>query len=316
VIHSFTQRTQVSKARKEQPGFDDPLVFLDHVHSIGGIGIQAEIGARRQDKCKQLRSMTEAYGMYVEGSLRLPRDPADVERFTAEVASAKQAGATVLRTVMMSGRRYETFTSDAAFRKAADAAYRSLALAEPIVARERMRLAVENHKDWRAAELVAILKRLGSEHAGACVDTGNSIALLEDTMEVVEALAPWAFTSHLKDMGVQECDQGFLLSEVPLGQGILDIPKIVAILRKARPDIRLNLEMITRDPLKVPCLAERYWATFGDLPGRDLARTLAMVRAHPPRRPLPRVAGRSAEANIKAEDENIRECLAYAVGRL
>ena len=38
-------------------------------------------------------------------------------------------------------------------------------------------------------------------------------------MEVVEALAPRAFTTHFKDMALEEYEQGFLLSEVPLGTG-------------------------------------------------------------------------------------------------
>src|SRR5262249_18069033 len=156
----------------------------------------------------------------------------------------------------------------------------SLTLAEPVVARHGVRLAVENHKDLRADELVGVLKRLGSRHVGACVDTGNSIALLEDPLETAEALAPWAFTTHLKDMGVQEYEEGFLLSEVPLGEGFLDLKRVVGVLRRARPEVRFNLEMITRDPLKVPCLAPKYWATFADLPGRHLARTLALVRKH------------------------------------
>ena len=100
-------------------------------------------------------------------------------------------------------------------------------------------------------------------------------------MEVVEALAPRAFTTHFKDMGLEEYREGFLLAEVPLGTGVLDLPRVVRILRAARPEIRFNLEMITRDPLKVPCLTERYWATFPDLPGRHLARTLSLVRDHP-----------------------------------
>ena len=43
---------------------------------------------------------------------------------------------------------------------------------------------------------------LGSEHVGVCLDTGNNVALLEDPMEVVETLAPLAFTTHIKDMAV------------------------------------------------------------------------------------------------------------------
>jgi len=63
-------------------------------------------------------------------------------------------------------------------------------------------------------------------------------------------------------MAVQEYEEGFLLSEVPLGEGFLDLKKMVAILQKANPTIQFNLEMITRDTLKIPCLTPKYWATM------------------------------------------------------
>ena len=179
-----------------------------------------------------------------------------------------------------------------------------------------MRLAVENHKDWRADELLRILKQAGNDQVGVCLDTGNSMALLEDPMEVVEALAPRAFTTHFKDMAVEEYKEGFLLSEVPLGAGVLDLPRVIRVVRAARPEIRLNLEMITRDPLKVPCLSGGYWATFPELPGKEMARALSFVRGHPPARPLPRISQLAREEQLRMEDENVRQCLAFARDRL
>jgi len=176
--------------------------------------------------------------------------------------------------VMLSGRRYETFSTAAAFRRFAEASSHSLKLAAPVVARHGILLAVENHKDWRTDELLDLLKRVSSEHVGICVDLGNSIALLEDPMEVVEAYAPWALTTHVKDLGVAECAYGFLLSEVPLGTGFLDLKAMVQTLRKKKPQIRLNLEMITRDPLTVPCLRPSYWTTLDRVPARQLAAAL------------------------------------------
>jgi hypothetical protein len=117
-------------------------------------------------------------------------------------------------------------------------------------------------------------------------------------------------------MAVQEYDQGFLLAEVPLGEGFLDLRRIVRTLRAARPEIRLNLEMITRDPLEVPCLTEKYWATFAALPGRHLARSLTMVRKHAARHPLPRISGLSLEATLQAEEDNVRRSFAYARAEL
>jgi sugar phosphate isomerase/epimerase len=316
VIHSYTQRVAAAREGSQPERFDDALVFLDYCHGLGARGVQVGIGVRDEAGCEQLRTRAAAYRMDLEGIIRLPRDRDDLERFGAEVQSAKRSGATIVRTAMLSGRRYETFATAAAFRSFAEAAWKSLVLAEPIIARSGLRLAVENHKDWRADELVAILKQIDSAHVSACVDTGNSIALLEDPIEVVEALAPWALTTHLKDMAVQEYAKGFLLAEVPLGEGFLDLRRIVRTLRKARPEIPLNLEMITRDPLEIPCLTENYWATFADLSGRHLARSLTMVRDHVARQPLRRISGLSLEAKLEAEEDNVRRSFAFARAEL
>ena len=65
-----------------------------------------------------------------------------------------RAGADVVRTVASGGRRYETFDSAAAFQQFVEKSWRSLTLAEPILKKHRIRLAVENHKDWRVPELL------------------------------------------------------------------------------------------------------------------------------------------------------------------
>jgi sugar phosphate isomerase/epimerase len=320
VIHSFAVRTagDRERGRGQRSGerFSEAALFLDYARSLGARGVQVGLGSRDAAAADTLRDRAAAASMYLEGIVALPRDDADLGRFEAEVRTAKRAGVEVVRTVMLSGRRYETFTTAAAFRRFAEASSHSLKLAAPVVARHGILLAVENHKDWRADELLAILKRVGNDHVGVCLDTGNSIALLEDPMEVVEALAPRAFTTHFKDMGLEEYRYGFLLAEVPFGTGILDLPRVVRVLRSAHAPIHFNIEMITRDPLKVPCLTEGYWATFPDLPGRHLARTLALVRDHPPSRPLPRISHLPREGQLQAEDENIRRCLAFARDQL
>jgi len=249
--------------------------------------------------------------MYLEGIVRLPRDKSDADRFRRELEAAKALGVTVLRTVCLNTRRYETFATAEAFRDFARQARASLRLAEPLAARAGVRLAVENHKDWRIDEFTRLLKEFSAEHVGVCVDTGNSIALLEDPLAVAEAYAPRAFTTHFKDMAVAECEDGFLLSEVPFGTGFLDLAKVAATLRKGRPDIRFNVEMITRDPLRVPCLTRKYWATMEHVPGRELAGALARVRRHAWKKPLPRIGGLTAERQLRIEGDNVRACLDY-----
>jgi 3-oxoisoapionate decarboxylase len=117
-------------------------------------------------------------------------------------------------------------------------------------------------------------------------------------------------------MGVEETTTGFHLSEVPLGDGILDLPRMVRAIRGARPGVRFSLEMITRDPLNVPCLTEKYWSTFGDVGGAALARTLTRIRANTPRRPLPTIAGLSDEQRYGLEVELVNRSIEYAHAEL
>src|SRR5579871_5611220 len=115
VLYSFSVRLAAGR-KANAPGLSDPLTFVEHCHERGAGGVQVPIGVRDPAYIARLREKVAGYGMYLEGSVRLPQDRADVERFTAGVKTARDSGATVLRTVSLSGRRYETFATAAAFR--------------------------------------------------------------------------------------------------------------------------------------------------------------------------------------------------------
>jgi sugar phosphate isomerase/epimerase len=292
--------------------FRDTIDFIEYCHGLGAGGVQIALESKEPGFATRLRARAEAHQMYLEGQVTLPRNASDLDRFEAELRASKEAGAQIVRTTSSTGRRYETFDSAEAFRQFADRVWQSLTLAEPILKKHCLRLAIENHKDWRVAELLEILKRLNSEWIGVCLDTGNSIALLEEPMSVIEHLAPFAISSHLKDMAVQEYEDGFLLSEVALGEGFLDLKRIVALLRDANPKLQFTLEMITRDPLKIPCLTKSYFAAMPMVPAGELAAALTNVRRHAWTRPLPRTTGLNTADQLALEDENVRKCFAYA----
>ena len=312
VVHSYGHRWNSNVESKQYPGFSNAIDLIEHCHEIGAGGVQVMVRNWSQDFAKKVRDRREHLGLYIEGSIALPKDPEDATRYEAEVLAAKEAGASVIRTACLSGRRYETFQSEKAFLDFKKSSIASLRLAEPVMRKHKIKLAVENHKDWLAPELVEILKNLDSEWVGATLDFGNSIALMEDPMEVVRSLAPYLFTTHVKDMGVQESEDGFLLSEVPLGHGFLDLIKIFDICRQHSAGVRFNLEMITRDPLKIPCLTENYWPTFTGVAPEELARTLRMVRQNRHETALPRVSHLTAEQRLGVEEENIIQSLQYS----
>ena len=286
----------------------DTLEFLEHAVAVGAGGIQAALSSLEPAYLRKLRDRAVDAGMYIEVMSAMPRRD-DTSAFERTVAAAKQVGALCLRCACLGGRRYETFDTLPAWQEHAAASRIAIDRAAGIAEREKLPLAIENHKDWTAEELAAIMKSRSSEYLGVCLDTGNNIALLDDPLAVVETLAPYAISTHIKDMDVREYADGFLLSEIPLGDGMLDIQRVVATIRKARPETRMTLEMITRDPLHVPCLTEKYWKTFPDRGGEFLARTLRMVRSRENQRKLPSLAGLDRAAQLRLEDDNVRRCL-------
>ena len=316
VVHSYASRWNSKVESKKYPGFMNAIDLLEHSHEIGAGGIQVVIKDWTIDFGKKVRDRREKLGMYLEGSLGVPGKPEDVAKFEQEVIAAKEAGAQIIRTVCTSGRRYEVYHSASDFEDARKKALASIQLAEPVLKKNKIKLAVENHKDWRANELVEIMKQIGSEWVGVTLDFGNSIALMEDPMQVITTLAPYLLTTHVKDMGLDEYEDGILLSEVPLGKGILDLPKIISICNQHNSKTTFNLEMITRDPLQVPCLKDDYWATFGSVGGTELARTLRESRQHKFKPSLPRVSQLSVEEKLAAEEQNIIECLDYSKNTL
>jgi sugar phosphate isomerase/epimerase len=251
--------------------------------------------------------------------VRLPKSASDLPEFERTIQTAKEVNAVCMHAAM-TGRRYEDFDTLAAFQASFAQNKQSVLLAEPVLKKHRVKLAIENHKGWRAAEQAAWLKAVGSEYVGVCFDFGNNISLCEDPAESVRLLAPFTFFCHMKDMAVEMYEDGFLLSEVALGEGLLDIPGMVTLLQKHDPEMIMGLEMITRDPLKIPVFTDKYWVSFSDpsspLSGSDLAHTLMLVKKHPPKQPLPRTSGLSTEAQLSLEDGCIARSVDYARSHL
>jgi 3-oxoisoapionate decarboxylase len=298
----------------------DRLMLL--AADIGAAGAHGGMPDVSFEWARRTRRLKEELDMYLEIQTFLPcpdlgeRPRPDPAGFEHAVKVAKEAGATSLRVVCLLGRRYELMTSLADWKDAVAGFHRQIAAAVPIVERHRMPLGIENHKDWRVEQQLALLEQYGSEYLGVCLDTGNNLAVLDDPIETVEKLAPWTFNVHFKDMAMEECESGFLLSEVPLGEGMLDMPRITETIRRARPDVRFSLEMIVRDPLLVPCLTDRFWASFDDVNGIHLARALSRIRTSRRGAPLPRITGLDPDQRLALEHELVDRSIKYAAEHL
>jgi sugar phosphate isomerase/epimerase len=106
-------------------------------------------------------------------------------------------------------------------------------------------LAIENHIDLLADELVEVLTTIDSPWLGVCLDTANNLRMIEDPMVAVKKLAPFARASHIKDITAKRGNprEFAFWPSVPLGKGLIDIPEALRLLREARFDGLLALEI-------------------------------------------------------------------------
>jgi 3-oxoisoapionate decarboxylase len=289
-------------------------LLLDLCARFGSGGAQldwSQLESREPDYLAKLRKRTETESLVLE--LSVPSSTLKSPEAYDEMARVAGAlGVSRVRIALLYGRRYESFKTREEWTAWASSWKTTLVGMKATVERHPILVGIENHKDFHAAELAELLQLIDSPKVGACVDFGNNLALLEEPLETLRQLAPFVVTTHLKDMAVKPTANGFELSEVPLGEGVLPLADMIRTLRQHRPDVHLCLEMLTRDPLEVPYREARYWITLDRPPADRVAAFEHDVLARAWTGDLPHITGLSPADQIALEDEHVRRSMAYA----
>src|SRR5436309_2927954 len=86
-----------------------------------------------------------------------------------------------------------------------------------------VKIAVENHAgDMQAWELVTLIEAAGKDYVGANLDSGNAAWTLEDPLESLEILGPFAATTSLRDSMIWETPDGAKVQWTAMGEGVVD----------------------------------------------------------------------------------------------
>jgi sugar phosphate isomerase/epimerase len=284
----------------------DSMAYIDYCRSLGAGGLQfSPVG-----DLKKLRARMEQLGMWFEGNARSPGSLSEsTEEFEKSLRDTVAMGGTVARYVSRrppdtSGRRYEGFKSLPEFNAWRDEANAIVLKCLPIAERIGVKLALENHKDRLVDEHVDFIRRTSSEYLGALVDPGNNLSMLESPEEVCTKLAPYVLSVSMKDMAVAPYENGFLLSEVLFDTGVTDQKALWEILKAGNPGLNCLSELITRDPLQVPCLTAGYWASLPQRSAASLATFMEWVRANATE--LPYVDHLTPQEQLQIEEDNNR----------
>ena len=108
-----------------------------------------------------------------------------------------------------------------------------------------VRLAIENHIDFTADEILEILANVDSKFLGVNFDTGNTLRVFEDPVEAAKKLARHTLATHVKDIqpGHGSPSDWTFWASAPAGSGIIDMPGVVAALREGGYDGMLCVEI-------------------------------------------------------------------------
>ncbi len=171
-----------------------------------------------------VRSLADERGIRIETGVR-GTDPAILER---ALLCSRTLDSKLLRVVVEIERSGAESVTD----QLESAAARIRRTAET-AGEQGILIAVENHATVTAPELRFLIESVHSEACGACLDTMNSVLLLEKPEDTVRILAPVTFSVHLKDFRIAKLPDCYRIDGTALGEGLLDLPAIMAELRRS-----------------------------------------------------------------------------------
>jgi sugar phosphate isomerase/epimerase len=214
--------------------------FLDRAKALGCEGVSLEscffpqFGAAYLTGLKQKLDVYDFDRVYAWGhpdGLEGGGNPEAKEEMIRHIEHAAAIGAKVMRVVGSSLKfRFGPHSTQLNilgkwFREAAAVAEKS-----------GIRLAVENHIDYNSDEILALIEKVGSDHFGINLDTGNFIRVLDDPVEATRKLAKHVYATHVKDVrpvkGV-DVREWYYFSSVSAGTGLVQIREVAAVLKDA-----------------------------------------------------------------------------------
>lgn len=204
------------------------------------------------------------------------------DALTRGLETAKLVGSSSLRCFMgsMADRRTDT----GSLRRCMDETIRVFRAVRSRAQDLNVKIALENHAgDMQARETLEIIQQSGPEFVGACLDTGNPMWVMENPVVTMETLGPHVLTTHVRDSAVFETPQGAAAQWVALGDGNVDLPRIVALHQKLCPAAAMHLEIITgRPPQSLPYFDPEFWRWFRDTPAAEFVRFVELAKhGHP-----------------------------------
>lgn len=215
---------------------------LDGLHITG-----CDLESKDDKRLQEVRQEAIDRGLYLEYNFSLNEefDPRLNDTIKDGLAIAEKLGSAIGK-ISLDIRRprplYGSCFHPDVMRQLADV-YDEIIAALPLVEKTGIKLALENHTETYADEILWLIDKVGHPLVGACVDTVNSMAVLESPVEAVEKLAPFAFSNHFCDHRLDRDQFGVRFHGVALGDGDIDCVRVYNLIKKVSPTDRITFEI-------------------------------------------------------------------------
>ncbi|MEW5974682.1 MAG: sugar phosphate isomerase/epimerase family protein [Acidobacteriota bacterium] len=210
--------------------------FLNRAQSLGvdGVSLESCFLTRDLDELKALGERLRQQNLeYVlawghPDGLEGGRNLVALQDLVKSVHLARLMGAKVMR-IVGSSLRFKDEAHQPQLARLAEILREAAHIAED----NDVTLALENHIDFTASEILGLIEKVNSRNFGVNFDTGNALRLFEDPVEAARLLAPHIYATHIKDVsprrGGSPREWNFWES-VPAGHGVVDIPGVLRVL--------------------------------------------------------------------------------------
>jgi len=215
---------------------------LDGLHITG-----CDLESKDDQRLKEVREAAAAHGLYLEYNFSLNEefDPRLTDTIADGVRIASKLGADYAKLSLDIRRPRPLYGScfHPQVMKQLVAVYDEAMAALPLLEETGVKLALENHTETFADEILWLVQQVNHPLVGACVDTVNSMGVLEDPQVAVEKLAPYAFVNHFCDHKLDRDQFGIRFHGVALGDGDIDCKKVYDTICKVSPTDRITFEI-------------------------------------------------------------------------
>jgi sugar phosphate isomerase/epimerase len=254
------------------------LMDLAVSHGLSGVEFPPEWGLQSLERAdlERTRAYAEARGLFIV----IDSGVVDVADLRSLLPAAAALGAPVVRvlvsTILCGDRRAVRATWPGHLAEIT----RRLRSVRDLAEELGVSIAIENHQDITSEELVALLEEVGSARVGVNLDAINPLAVVEDPPAFARRVAPYIKNVHLKDYRIYSTPEGFRLVRCAIGDGVLDVPALFALLRRAVPEAPVSIELGALYARHVRFLEDDFWPGYPPRRVEDILPVLRLRESH------------------------------------